>query len=196
MFARTPDAPGLPRTPRLRFPAPIAVPLIAAGFASAAAQASHAATLNVPVNHSLRLPVAGRAASVVVGNSQVADVTVVDSRTLFVTGKSAGSTDVAVVDPLGRTVFAADISVTAGSGRSVTVHRAGDTAELSCDPRCLAPSRDGSVASATTAQAAPIPGQAATNAGAMAGGMIGAAVGGSLGAAGGLPPLTPVPPSL
>ena len=174
----------------MRFPAPIAVPLIAAGLACAASQASHAATLRVPVNHSLRLPVSGRAASVVVGNAAVADVTVVDSRTLFVTGKAAGSTDVSVVDPLGRTVFAADISVTAGSGRPVTVHRAGDVAELSCDPRCLAPARDGSVATQTTLQApGQAPGQAA--AGAMAGGLIGSAVGGALGGASATVPIAP-----
>ena len=164
----------------LRFPAPIAAPLIAAGLACAAGQASHAATLSVAVNHSLRLPVAGRAASVVVGNAAVADVTVVDSRTLFVTGKSAGSTDVAVVDPLGRTVFAADIAVTAGAGRPVTVHRGGELAELSCDPRCLAPAKDGSIPGAATSSGAAAP---AATAGAMAGGVLGSVAAGSLGGA-------------
>lgn len=178
----------------MRFPAPLAAPLIAAGLACAAGQASHAATLNLAVNHSLRLPVAGRAASVVVGNAAVADVTVVDSHTLFVTGKAAGSTDVAVVDPLGRTVFAADIAVTAGWGRSVTVHRAGEVAELSCDPRCLAPSKDGGVPGASqgaSQSAVASAGQAPAGAGALAGGMIGQAVGGSLG--GGAPLLPPAP---
>ena len=123
----------------LRFPAPIAVPLLAAGLACAAGQAAHATTLVVAVNHSVRLPVAGRAASVVVGNAAVADVSVVDSHTVFVTGKSAGSTDVSVVDPLGRTVYAADVAVGAGGGAPVTVHRAGVTSEMACDPRCAAP---------------------------------------------------------
>ena len=176
----------------MRFPAPIAIPLIAAGLACAAGQVSHAATLSVAVNHSLRLPVAGRAASVVVGNAAVADVTVVDSRTLFVTGKSAGSTDVAVVDPLGRTVFAADIFVSAGAGRPVTVHRAGDVAELSCDPRCLAPAKDGSVATQAAAQPAFPPGlQPATGAGA-AGGSVAPGLGAAF--AGGS--IQPVAPSL
>ena len=120
----------------MRFPAPLAAPLLAAGLACAS-HASHAETLIVAVNHSLRLPVAGRAASVVLGNAAVADVTVVDSHTLFVTGKSPGSTDLAVVDPLGRTVFAADVAVSSGPGRPVTIHRATETAEVSCDPRCL-----------------------------------------------------------
>ena len=138
----------------MRFPAPIAAPLLIAGLACAAGQ-SRAATLNVAVNHSLRLPVAGRAASVVVGNAAVADVTVIDSHTLFVTGKSAGTTDVAVVDPLGRTVFAADVAVGLGGGRAVTVHRASETAELSCDPRCVAPVKDGALAApSSTAGAA------------------------------------------
>ncbi len=120
----------------LRFPAPIAAPLLAAGFACAASHVAHAATLTVSVNHSLRLPVAGRAASVVVGNASLADVSVVDSHTLFVTGKSTGSTDLTVVDPLGRTVYAADIDVTAPGGAAITVHRAGQTSEMACSPRC------------------------------------------------------------
>lgn len=123
----------------MRFPAPLAAPVLAAGLACAAGTAARAATLVVPVNHSLRLPVAGRAASVVVGNAQVADVSVVDSRTVFVTGKSPGSTDVSVVDPLGRTVYAADIAVSTGAGAPVTVHRAGSTSDMACDPRCTAP---------------------------------------------------------
>ena len=137
----------------MRFPAPIALPLLAAGLV-AAAGAARAGTLSVPLNHSVRLPVSGRAASVVVGNSKVADVTVVDSRTLFVTGKSAGSTDVMVVDPLGRTVFAGDISVVLGAGKSVTVHRGVERADLACDPRCLAPAGSGPNAAAPMAIAA------------------------------------------
>ena len=172
----------------MRFPAPIAVPLLALGLACAAGQASRAATLSVAVNHSLRLPVAGRAASVVVGNAAVADVTVVDSRTLFVTGKTAGSTDLAVVDPLGRTVFAADIAVVAGTGRPVTIHRATDTAELRCDPRCLAPTAVTAPggAPAGTAGAAPL------GLGGLGGlgGMAAATLGGVASAAAPLAPVT------
>ncbi len=167
----------------MRFPAPFAAPLLVAGLACAAGHAAHAAVLTVAVNHSLRLPVAGRAASVVLGNAAVADVTVVDSHTLFVTGKSAGSTDLAVVDPLGRTVFAADIAVSAGPGRAVTIHRATETAELNCDPRCLAPSRDGAPPVGSAMAGAPSPAGAPVSAGTLAGGMIGSTVGGALGAA-------------
>ncbi len=171
--------------PVLRFPAPLAAPMLAAGLASAAGHVSHAATLTLAVNHSVRLPVAGRAASVVLGNAAVADVTVIDSHTLFLTGKAPGSTDLAVVDPLGRTVYAADIAVSAGSGRTVTIHRAAETAELSCDPRCLAPVRDGAAPSASaapiTAAATSLSGMAPVSAGAYAGGVIGSAVGGALG---------------
>lgn len=158
----------------MRFPAPVALPLLAAGLAAAAGGA-RAASLNVPLNHSVRLPVAGRAASVVVGNAKVADVTVVDSRTLFVTGKSAGSTDVMVVDPLGRTVFAGDISVIAGAGRQVTVHRGGERADLACDPRCLAPERAGTgAAPAPFAGAGPSPAAPAMAAAALGAGPVGA----------------------
>ncbi len=175
----------------MRFPAPIALPLLVAGLA--AAGAARAAPLSVPVNHSVRLPVSGRAASVVVGNSKVADVTVVDSRTLFVTGKAAGSTDVMVVDPLGRTVFAGDILVVMGGGKSVTVHRGVQRADLACDPRCLAPADSGSSGAGATppgaANAAVAASGPALAAAGMSAGPAGALASGPLGG-----PIAPVTP--
>ena len=178
----------------MRFPAPIALPLLAAGLAAAAGGA-RAASLAVPLNHSVKLPVAGRAASVVVGNSKVADVTVVDSRTLFVTGKAPGSTDVTVVDPLGRTLYASDVTVSAGGGAQVTVHRGVERADLNCDPRCLAPPKEaagaflGATSPAALAQPQGSDLSPGATAAAAAGGLIGSAVGGALasGPLGGLP---------
>lgn len=111
--------------------------LISAGMAGAAT----AAPLSVPLDHSVRLGLAGHAASVVVGNSAIADVTVVDSRTLFISGKSQGSTDVAVVDELGRTIYSADVVVGAPARGRVAVFRGGGVtgngrSDLSCEPRC------------------------------------------------------------
>lgn len=107
------------------------------------------ASVSVALDHSLRLPVSGHAASVVVGNPAVADVTVVDSRTLFVTGKRFGATDVVVLDPLGRTVYASDIQVVNGVGQHVRVFRAGQMNDLACDPACTAPATAGPDAATT-----------------------------------------------
>ena len=118
----------------------------------AAAGASHAATLRVALNHSVRLPVSGPASSVVLGSPSVVDVSVVDSRTVFVSGKTPGSTDVTVVDPLGRIVYRGDIVVGESSGSTVRVFRGGAVTDVACSPSCSG-SAGGSGAAAPPAPA-------------------------------------------
>lgn len=116
----------------------ILAPLAFAAVSLAAAGASRAGVMSVAVDHSSRLALSGPAGSVVVGNPGVADVTVVDSHTVFVTGKTAGSTDVTVLDPIGRTLFSGDVLVTASAGAHVVVHRGADARqELACNPTCV-----------------------------------------------------------
>ena len=144
----------------------LAVTLLAAAVAGPAA----AAALTVAVDHNVRLSLGGPAGSVVVGNPSVADVTVVDSRTVFVSGRGPGSTDVTVVDPLGRIVFAGDIRVVSEPGAHVVIHRgAKERADLSCDPTCT-PS------TATTASAA----HGSTDAGAGPGNIVANVLGGAV----------------
>ena len=154
--------------------------LLSAAAAAFMASPGHASTVSVPRDHSLRLSVGGRAASVVLGNPSVADVTVVDSRTLYVTGKALGSTDVVVLDPLGRTVYASDIQVVNGAGSHVTVYRAGQRADMACNPTCVSPVE----LAANAPAASPLAGVASqptpTSAvGALVGGAVGGAFGGA-----------------
>lgn len=106
--------------------------LLAVGLAGSAI----AAPVSVPLNHTVRLSLSGSAASVVVGNPNIADVTVVDSRTLFVSGKGMGSTDVVVVDGLGRTIYNAEIAVGGPRHGQVAVYRGGERTDFACSPRC------------------------------------------------------------
>ena len=109
-------------------------PLLAFAMALApmAAQA-----LVVPLDHSMRLRVPGSASSVLVGNPAIADVTVIDSRTLYVQGRGLGATNVIVLDRAGRTLYAGDVLV-GTSGSSITVYRGTDHADFGCSPRCTA----------------------------------------------------------
>jgi hypothetical protein len=114
-----------------------AAALLALAFAAPAL----AESLVVPIDHSMRLAVNGQAASVVVGNPQVADVTVVDSHTLFVSGRGYGETDVVVIDRAGRTIYSGDIIVAAGGGGRVSVYRGADRTDLACAPTCSVSTR-------------------------------------------------------
>ena len=115
-----------------------ALPFAVALSVLAAAAGAHAANLRVGVNHSLRLPLSGPASSVVLGSDGVVDVSVIDSRTVFISGKTPGSTDVTVIDPLGRTVFHGDISVALPPGSSVAVYRGSVMTQSLCNPSCSA----------------------------------------------------------
>lgn len=111
-----------------------------------------AETLTVAIDHSTRLSVAGSAASVVVGNPQVADVTVVDSHTVFVSGRGYGETDVVVLDGAGRTLYSGEVLVGGGNGGRVSIYRGSERTDMACAPGCevsfRSPTKGGSSGSA------------------------------------------------
>ena len=162
---------------------------LAAGLALMAGPAL-AGTMTVPVDHTVKLALAGPAGSVVVGNPTVADVTVVDSRTVFVTGKGPGSTDVNVIDPLGRNVFSGDVRVVGEAGSHVVVHH-GPTqrADLSCDPGCVPSTAN--AASAARSGGYTGSGSGVTPASVMSGALMGAIGGAAGGAAAAFSPRKP-----
>lgn len=96
--------------------------------------------VNVEIDRSTRVSLRAPAASVIVGNPAIADVTVVDAHTLFITGKGYGVTEVIAVDPIGRTVFQSQVVVTAGSANAVRVWRGGRATEMACAGSSCAPS--------------------------------------------------------
>ena len=117
------------------------------------AGAAQAQTLNVEIDRSARIGLTGSAASVIVGNPAIADVTVVDANTLFVTGKGYGVTEVVAVDGVGRTIFQGEIVVTGGSTGSVRVWRGAQATEMACAASCAPSIRN--VSGPATAAAAP-----------------------------------------
>jgi len=94
-------------------------------------------SMNVEIDQTQRVQLRGPAGSVIVGNPAIADVTVVDANTLYITGKGNGITEIVAVDTIGRTVFQSQIVVTdgAGSGR-VRVWRGGQATEMACASSC------------------------------------------------------------
>ena len=102
---------------------------------SASAQA--AMTLEVDQSKPIRFTTA--ITGVVVGNAGIADVIVHDSKTLFVIGKSVGSTHVLAVDQRGRTVFSGPVVVRASDMAGlVTIQRGRELSTSLCDTRCIA----------------------------------------------------------
>ena len=124
-----------------------AVLMAAAGLAGGVATAAlaQARPLNVEIDGATRVQLRGPASSVVVANPRIADVTVVDANTLFITGKGYGVTEIVAVDAAGRALFQSQVVVTAGSTGTVRVWRGGAATDMACGSSC-SPSVRGSSA--------------------------------------------------
>ena len=92
--------------------------------------------LNVEIDRAQRVALRGAAASVIVGNPAIADVTVVDANTLYIVGKGYGVTEVVAVDAIGRPLFQSQIVVTGGSTGAVRMWRGGQMTEMACGGSC------------------------------------------------------------
>lgn len=95
-----------------------------------------AQSLPIRIDQAARVVLAGTARDVIIGNPAVADVTVLDARTLVVTGKGYGITNLMVVDSRGRTILDRQIIVSANDDGRVTMYRGGDLYNYACAPRC------------------------------------------------------------
>ena len=113
---------------------------------------AQSAPMTVQIDRSQRVSLQGSVASVIVANPQIADVTVVDANTLFITGKGYGVTEIVAVDGVGRTLFQNQVVVSGGQTGSVRVWRGGQVTEMACAASC-APS----IRSPAAAAAAPTP---------------------------------------
>ena len=113
--------------------------IFSAAFAAvaltAASTAASAAGLAVPLDSAVRLHLKGSAADVIVGNPAVADVAIVDERTVVVLGKAHGTTGLLVFDSARRVIWDGPVTVTAPAGR-ITIHRGADEQQYACVSRC------------------------------------------------------------
>jgi Flp pilus assembly secretin CpaC len=90
----------------------------------------------VAVEHAeiVRLP--GEASAVVVGNPLIADAMVHDGRTLIITGRLQGRTNVIALDRVGRVIYSREIVVSSPLEGQVAVFRGTDRQTLSCGTIC------------------------------------------------------------
>jgi hypothetical protein len=103
-----------------------------------AAPALAEAPFMVKVDQTVAVKLASPANSVVLGNATVADVTVHDARTLLITGKAFGSTNVVVLDRGGNTIWSTELAVKGGSEGELTIVRGAGTFTYSCVDKCRA----------------------------------------------------------
>lgn len=76
------------------------------------------------------------ARTVIIGNPAIAQATLSDDKTVVLTGKAPGSTNLIVMDADGAEMANLVLDVVAAGGRLVTVHEDTGQATYSCTERC------------------------------------------------------------
>ena len=92
--------------------------------------------VRVNVNMARILRISSPAATVIVGNPGVADVTIQDPQTLILTGRSYGNTNLIILDGVGNPIADMVIEVAAQQAGLMTVYQGAARTTLSCAPNC------------------------------------------------------------
>src|SRR5688572_20823235 len=106
---------------RLKLAAALALCLSLASNPALVALAADGAPINVNVNMARILRINAAAATVIIGNPGIADVTIQDPQTLILTGKSYGQTNLIILDSAGIPVADTMIEVVQMQAGVVTV---------------------------------------------------------------------------
>jgi len=106
------------------------------GMCTLPAQAESTAPVSVKVNMARILKISAPANTVIIGNPGVADVTIQDSQTLVLTGKSYGQTNMIVLDAQGKAIADTLIEVVQAQADIVTVYMGQARTTLACAPVC------------------------------------------------------------
>jgi len=111
------------------------IALLAAVLAVFPAEAA-SPPVDVKVNMARILRISAPAATVIIGNPGIADVTIQDPQTLVLTGKSFGQTNLIVLDGSGEPIADTMIQVVQEQAGLVTVYMGGQRTSMSCAPVC------------------------------------------------------------
>ena len=121
---------------RIRHALAVALSLsLSASLIAAPAQAADA-PINVNVNMARILRINAAAATVIIGNPGIADVTIQDPQTLILTGKSYGQTNLIVLDATGNPIADTMIEVVQMTAGVMTVYNRQARQSMPCAPVC------------------------------------------------------------
>jgi hypothetical protein len=107
-------------------------------FAAVASQAVADEPIVVRLDQATLFRLPDRAATVVIGNPLIADITIQSGGIAIVTGKGYGGTNVVVMDRAGVVLSEKAIVVTSPSDHVVYVYRGPSRTTYSCNPDCSA----------------------------------------------------------
>ena len=101
-----------------------------------ATSAAAAGPLSISAGAATRIVLSAPVRDLVVGDPSVADVSLVNERTLVVLGKKAGATTILAFDAHGQTLADRDVVVSDVPAQGVVVQRGVNAATYACGDRC------------------------------------------------------------
>jgi len=110
--------------------------VLAATLVAETAIAAASDGLAIELNRSRRVVLPGTPANISVADPSIADVTVIDTRSIVVIGKSFGVTDIVVSDHSGRLLMDSRVAVIPPELQHVTVYRGVERTEYGCLGGC------------------------------------------------------------
>jgi hypothetical protein len=106
------------------------------GMGAGTVASARAGGIAVGLNEVRRVPLKGSAATVMIGDTKIADVSMSDAHSLIITGRGFGTTGLLVTDDRGRTLLSGEIMVSAPDEGRVTVFHGVDTVQYACGGHC------------------------------------------------------------
>ena len=92
--------------------------------------------LQVSVDHARILKIDRPAATIIIGNPSIVDVTVHNSHTLVLTGRSYGMTNIDVLDRDGTSLIDEEVAVQSFETGTVRIYRQAERVTFACMPTC------------------------------------------------------------
>ncbi|MDN5928633.1 MAG: pilus assembly protein N-terminal domain-containing protein [Hyphomicrobiales bacterium] len=92
--------------------------------------------IGVTMNEAKIVKLARPADTIIIGNPAIADASVQDSKTIVLTGKGFGTTNLVILDTSGSPIIDERVTVSRGDTNSVRIYRRSDIQTLSCTPYC------------------------------------------------------------
>ncbi|MBO9707051.1 MAG: pilus assembly protein N-terminal domain-containing protein [Caulobacter sp.] len=123
------------RRPFVAVPTALALSVTLAGAAMAASPLA-GNTLPVAIGQAAYVSLGAPVRDIVVGDPQVADVNVINERTLVVMGKKPGTTTLLAFDGRGRTLADRPVVVSEPSDGTVVIQRGATGSTYACGDRC------------------------------------------------------------
>ena len=94
------------------------------------------ASIKVKLSQNTLMDLKAPAGTVLVGDSTIADVSLITPRKIAILGRGYGATNVIITDRIGRVILQEEVQVSRAAANQVSVYRGAQVSSVTCSPGC------------------------------------------------------------